>query len=298
MFKKRRGSDHGVSYDVVPGFYTDRNARCDRDHLDCERSRAADGLVGSVARQIGESARLLRAATPGAHDAAIRNNAPSGIRLLPDPVFTGINPTTGRLDSSLILASNRLIPIEPAPALLVRAGIDAISVNMDVVERTRGLIASAEARVLLDAARSLQRDDGSLHPEGAARVVDDSAADRDATHHLAVGVPPPARVGEVRIVAGVVLLGPWVRHARLRRVRLEDLHLGSGVPGGRRGRVRCRLLVAEHRSLDRRSPLARRRRSGPTRGKTRARPMPGSSLSWLSGAVADQTPTATGTSTR
>ena len=41
--------------------------------------------------------------------------------------------------------------------LLVRAGIDAISVNMDVVERTRGLIASAEARVLLDAARAQQQ---------------------------------------------------------------------------------------------------------------------------------------------
>ncbi|HTZ43383.1 MAG TPA: phosphoenolpyruvate synthase [Jatrophihabitans sp.] len=41
--------------------------------------------------------------------------------------------------------------------LLVRAGIDAISVNIDVVERTRGLIASAEARVLLDAARSQRR---------------------------------------------------------------------------------------------------------------------------------------------
>ena len=41
--------------------------------------------------------------------------------------------------------------------LLVRAGIDAISVNIDVVERTRGLIASAEARVLLDAARSQQQ---------------------------------------------------------------------------------------------------------------------------------------------
>ncbi|MDE3131170.1 MAG: phosphoenolpyruvate synthase, partial [Acidobacteriota bacterium] len=38
--------------------------------------------------------------------------------------------------------------------LLVRAGIDAISVNMDVVERTRELIAAAETRVLLDAARS------------------------------------------------------------------------------------------------------------------------------------------------
>ena len=38
--------------------------------------------------------------------------------------------------------------------LLVRAGIDAISVNMDVVDRTRRLIAAAEQRVLLDAARS------------------------------------------------------------------------------------------------------------------------------------------------
>ena len=37
--------------------------------------------------------------------------------------------------------------------LLVRAGIDAISVNMDVVDRTRQLIAAAERRVLLDQAR-------------------------------------------------------------------------------------------------------------------------------------------------
>jgi phosphoenolpyruvate synthase/pyruvate phosphate dikinase len=37
--------------------------------------------------------------------------------------------------------------------LLVRAGIDAISVNVDVVDRTRRLIAAAEQRVLLDAAR-------------------------------------------------------------------------------------------------------------------------------------------------
>ena len=38
--------------------------------------------------------------------------------------------------------------------LLVRAGIDAISVNMDAVERARRLVAAAEQRVLLDAARS------------------------------------------------------------------------------------------------------------------------------------------------
>lgn len=38
--------------------------------------------------------------------------------------------------------------------LLVRAGIDAISVNFDVVDRARRLIASAERRVLLEATRS------------------------------------------------------------------------------------------------------------------------------------------------
>jgi pyruvate, water dikinase len=38
--------------------------------------------------------------------------------------------------------------------LLVRAGIDAISVNVDAVPRTRALVASAERRVLLDFARA------------------------------------------------------------------------------------------------------------------------------------------------
>jgi len=38
--------------------------------------------------------------------------------------------------------------------LLVRAGIDAISVSVDVLDRTRALVASAEQRVLLDAARA------------------------------------------------------------------------------------------------------------------------------------------------
>jgi pyruvate,water dikinase len=41
--------------------------------------------------------------------------------------------------------------------LLVRAGIDAISVNIDVVERTRRLIDAAERRILLDAARASGR---------------------------------------------------------------------------------------------------------------------------------------------
>ena len=42
--------------------------------------------------------------------------------------------------------------------LLVRAGIDAISVNIDVVDRTRRLIETAERRLLLDAARSLLKE--------------------------------------------------------------------------------------------------------------------------------------------
>jgi pyruvate,water dikinase len=37
--------------------------------------------------------------------------------------------------------------------LLVRAGIDAVSVNIDAVERTRRLVAAAEQRILLEAAR-------------------------------------------------------------------------------------------------------------------------------------------------
>jgi len=35
----------------------------------------------------------------------------------------------------------------------VRAGIDAISVNIDAVDRTRRLVAAAEQRLLVEAAR-------------------------------------------------------------------------------------------------------------------------------------------------
>ncbi len=66
-------------------------------------------------RQVSEGARTLSAALAGARDAAIRDNAPRGIRLLADPTFNGINPATGLLDASMPLAANRIIPIGSPP---------------------------------------------------------------------------------------------------------------------------------------------------------------------------------------
>ena len=68
-------------------------------------------------RQVSEAARILQAALVGARDSAIRDNAPSGIRLLPDPTINGINTTSGSslygyLDPSLPLAMDRIIPLE------------------------------------------------------------------------------------------------------------------------------------------------------------------------------------------
>jgi prepilin-type N-terminal cleavage/methylation domain-containing protein len=69
-------------------------------------------------RQVSEAARILQAALSGARDSAIRNNAPSGIRLLPDPAFpiqyTGPN-NTGVVSGTAPLASNRIIPLGAAP---------------------------------------------------------------------------------------------------------------------------------------------------------------------------------------
>jgi prepilin-type N-terminal cleavage/methylation domain-containing protein len=67
-------------------------------------------------RQVSEAARVLQANLAGARDAAIRDNAPSGIRLIPDPILNGINPATGLLDPAFPLAYNRLVPIGPAPS--------------------------------------------------------------------------------------------------------------------------------------------------------------------------------------
>ncbi len=69
-------------------------------------------------RQVSEAARILQGALAGARDTAINNNAPTGIRLLPDPALTGQPITVNgvpTLDPTKILASNRYIPIQLAP---------------------------------------------------------------------------------------------------------------------------------------------------------------------------------------
>jgi pyruvate,water dikinase len=62
--------------------------------------------------------------------------------------------------------------------LLVRAGIDAISVSVDVLDRTRALVAAAERRVLLDAAR----EGGRSGPRGRGRPGHGRVGPADAAH--------------------------------------------------------------------------------------------------------------------
>src|SRR5271157_5013042 len=69
-------------------------------------------------RQVSEAARILQGALAGARDTAINNNAPAGIRLLPDPALTGQAITLNGVQTlapTKILASNRYIPIQLAP---------------------------------------------------------------------------------------------------------------------------------------------------------------------------------------
>lgn len=66
-------------------------------------------------RQVSEGARTLQGALAGARDQALHDNAPSGIRLVPDPAFPLIYLPNGQLDPRQPLAANRIIPIGPAP---------------------------------------------------------------------------------------------------------------------------------------------------------------------------------------
>ena len=83
------------------------------------------GLVSAIAlptilpalshRQVSEAGRVLQGAIVGARDKAIHDGQPSGIRLLPDPNFNGINPGSLLVDPAYPLAYNRIVPIDPAP---------------------------------------------------------------------------------------------------------------------------------------------------------------------------------------
>ena len=77
---------------------------------------ALPSIVGALShRQVSEGARQLQAALAGSRDAAIRDNAPRGIRLLPDPAFPITYLTNGQIDPSQPLAANRILPIGSAP---------------------------------------------------------------------------------------------------------------------------------------------------------------------------------------
>lgn len=74
-----------------------------------------------TSRQVSEGARILQAAIAGARDAAIRANAPRGIRLLPDHTLSdfgsGAVLGSNAPDPGGRLTANRIVPIEPAPDL-------------------------------------------------------------------------------------------------------------------------------------------------------------------------------------
>ena len=67
-------------------------------------------------RRVSEAARLVQALLAGTRDAAIRANAPRGIRLLPDATFSFTASVIGDpAQPAQPFASNRIVAIEPAP---------------------------------------------------------------------------------------------------------------------------------------------------------------------------------------
>ena len=72
-------------------------------------------LTAMQHRQMSEAARILQAALAGARDSAIRDNAPSGIRLLPDPAWPIVRLADGSIDSSQPLACSSMVPLSRPP---------------------------------------------------------------------------------------------------------------------------------------------------------------------------------------
>jgi prepilin-type N-terminal cleavage/methylation domain-containing protein len=70
-------------------------------------------MSGLQGRQVTDGARIFTGALAGIRDAAIRQNQPQGIRLMPDPLLT--IPAPGQPGAGTIqLAYNRMVSIEPA----------------------------------------------------------------------------------------------------------------------------------------------------------------------------------------
>lgn len=66
-------------------------------------------------RQSRGAARLLTSAIAGCRDRAIRDGAPAGLRLIPDPAFPVARLADGAIDPSAPLAFGSWVPIAPAP---------------------------------------------------------------------------------------------------------------------------------------------------------------------------------------
>ena len=83
------------------------------------------GLISAVAlpmvmpafnhREVSAAGRVLQGAIVGAQSRAAAINRPAGIRLLPDPAYP-VAWVNGQIDPTAILAYNRILPIEAAPA--------------------------------------------------------------------------------------------------------------------------------------------------------------------------------------
>ena len=142
-------------------------------------------------RQVSEAARILQAVLAGARDAAIRDNAPSGIRLLPDPTFSGINSSTNLLDKRLPLAYNRIIPISPAPEY--QEGLVSINpYSINYVANYAAMFTNQPSNVLV-----LEEATGNWQPTGTGWVY--------------VPSPPTSWFWNIRVGDRIQLTnsGPW-----------------------------------------------------------------------------------------
>lgn len=94
-------------------------------------------------RQVSEAARVLQGALAGARDAAIRDNAPAGLRLLPDPAFPIQYLPNSSIDPTKPLVYNRMVPVSPAPNYTT--GVVAIWGNASDYTETDGTVTNVPA---------------------------------------------------------------------------------------------------------------------------------------------------------